>query len=54
LGIINLDNGRQQSEKIITINNNIFQSVNNKMDVFHLFKWFFSNSNVLSQIKIKN
>jgi hypothetical protein len=38
-GIINLDNGREQSKKKVTINsNNTFQSINNKMDVFHSFK----------------
>jgi hypothetical protein len=48
LGIINLDNGMNLSEKKITTinNNNTLQSINYKMDVFHSFITFFTDPNV--------
>jgi hypothetical protein len=48
LRIINLDNGKNLSEKKITaINNNNLQSINHKVDVLHSFITFFTNPNVL-------
>jgi hypothetical protein len=39
---------------IRTTNNNTFQSTNDEMNVFHLWVWFFTNTNVLEKTQIKN